>query len=77
MIGHQLTAFFGIDHAKILAVIQPAVWKLRKEQKKEKRLKYAERVWGISEGDETCRVNKAIKKAEEFFVSLGMKTRLS
>ncbi len=77
MIGHELTALFGIDHAKTLAVMQPAVWKVRKEQKREKLLQYAERVWGITEGDEDARIDEAILKTEKFFQSLGMKTRLA
>jgi len=77
MIGHEMTALFGIDHAKTLAVVQPAVWKVRKEQKKEKLLQYAERVWGISEGDSDIRIQKAIARTEEFFHSLGIQTRLT
>lgn len=77
MIGHEITALFGIDHAKTLAVIQPAVWKVRKENKKAKLLQYAERVWGITEGDDDKRIDLSIEKTEEFFHSLGIKTRLS
>ncbi len=77
MIGHELTALFGIDHAKTLAIIQPAVWKVRREQKKGKLLQYAERVWDIREGSEDERINLAISRTEEFFQSLGMKTKLS
>jgi NADP-dependent alcohol dehydrogenase len=77
MIGHEITALFGIDHARSLAIIQPAVWKIRKKQKRDKLLQYGERVWGITEGDEESRINAAINKTEEFFQSLGMKTRLN
>ena len=77
MIGHEMTALFGVDHAKSLAVIQPAVWKVRKKQKRAKLLQYAERVWNITEGDEEQRIDAAIAKTEEFFQSLGMKTRLA
>jgi NADP-dependent alcohol dehydrogenase len=77
MIGHEVTALFGVDHARTLAAVLPAIWKVRKEQKKEKLLQYAERVWGITEGDTDVRVDKAIARTEEFFQSLGMKTRLS
>ncbi|MBU1138208.1 MAG: iron-containing alcohol dehydrogenase [Proteobacteria bacterium] len=77
MIGHEITALFGIDHAKTLAMIQPAVWKVRKQQKREKLLQYADRVWDIKEGSEDERINLAISRTEEFFQSLGIKTRLS
>jgi NADP-dependent alcohol dehydrogenase len=44
MIGHELTAMFGIDHGKTLAIVQPAVWAVRKGKKRDKLLQYAERV---------------------------------
>ncbi len=77
MIGHELTALFGIDHARTLAVVMPAVWKVRKQQKSPKLLQYGERVWGITDGSEEERIDRAILKTEAFFQSLGMKTRLS
>lgn len=77
MIGHEITAMFGIDHGKTLAVIQPAVWKVRKEQKHAKLLQYAERVWNVTEGDEDARIDVAIEKTVSFFESLGIKTKLS
>jgi len=77
MIGHELTALFGIDHGQSLAIIQPSVWKLRKDKKRAKLLQYAERVWEITEGSEDERIDSAINKTREFFESLGVKTRLS
>lgn len=77
MIGHELTAMFGIDHGKTLAVLQPSIWTLRKEQKRAKLLQYAERVWGITEGDEESRIDEAIERTRAFFESLGIRTRLS
>lgn len=77
MIGHELTARFGIDHGQTLAVIQPAVWQVRKTQKREKLLQYAERVWGLRDGDEETRIDAAIDNTREFFESLGVKIRLS
>ena len=77
MIGHELTALFGIDHAQSLAVIQPSVWKLRKDKKHAKLLQYAEQVWDIREGSDDERIDTAIAKTREFFESLGVKTRLS
>ncbi|MGL1930745.1 MAG: iron-containing alcohol dehydrogenase [Desulfotalea sp.] len=77
MLGHEITAITGIDHARTLAMVQPANWRLRKEQKKVKLLQYAERVWGITEGDDDARIEAAIVKTEEFFHSLGVPTKLS
>lgn len=77
MIGHDMTALFGIDHAKTLAVVLPGVWKVRKEQKLKKLAQYAERVWNITEGTDSDKADLAIEKTVEFFHSLGIKTRLS
>lgn len=76
-IGHELTAMYGIDHGKTLAILQPAIWSIRKDKKKEKLIQYAKRVWDITEGTDDEKVDKAIGKTREFFESLGVKTRLS
>jgi NADP-dependent alcohol dehydrogenase len=77
MIGHELTALRGLDHAKTLAVILPAMLKIRSKDKKEKLLQYAERVWGIKSGDDDVRIDAAIEKTREFFESMLVPTRLS
>lgn len=76
MIGHELTARYGLDHARTLAVVLPALLIIRSGQKKEKLLQYAERIWGITSGDEQTRINAAIEKTREFFASLQAPTRL-
>jgi NADP-dependent alcohol dehydrogenase len=75
-IGHELTAFYGLDHAQSLAVVFPANMSARRAQKKEKLLQYGERVWGIREGGEEERIDCAIARTRAFFESLGVKTRL-
>ncbi|WP_312090788.1 iron-containing alcohol dehydrogenase [Chryseobacterium sp.] len=75
--GHELTAQFGIDHARTLAVIAPSHYRYNFEAKKEKLAQYAERVWGISEGSIHEKAENAIVKLEEFFHSLHIQTKLS
>ncbi len=77
MIGHELTALFGIDHAQTLAIILPALLEVRRKNKRAKLLQYAGRVWNITEGSEEEKIGVAIRKTREFFESLGIKTRLS
>lgn len=77
MIGHELTALFGIDHGQTLAIVMPALLELRREQKRAKLLQYAQRVWHIESGSEEEKIDLAIQKTREFFESLGVKTRLS
>ncbi len=76
-IGHELTALFGIDHGQTLAIILPSLLEERREQKREKLLQYAERVWHMKNGSEEGRIEQAIQKTREFFESLGVKTHLS
>lgn len=70
MIGHELTAFYGLDHAETLAIVLPGVWRHQFEAKQKKLEQYAGRVWGLRTAEE------AIVKTEEFFHSLQMPTRL-
>ncbi|RAJ33330.1 iron-containing alcohol dehydrogenase [Pedobacter cryoconitis] len=76
-IGHELTALFGIDHARTLAIIVPTHYRYNFEQKKEKLAQYAERIWGIQEGTIEEKAELAINRTESFFHSLGIDTRLS
>lgn len=75
--GHELTAYFGIDHARTLAVIAPSHYRYNFEDKKGKLAQYAERVWNITEGTLEEKAEAGIKKLEEFFHSLEIQTKLS
>lgn len=77
MMGHELTAYFGIDHARTLAVIAPSHYRYNMDTKKEKLAQYAERVWNINEGTTEEKAEKGIQKLEGFFHSLGIQTKLS
>jgi len=77
MVGHELTALHGLDHAKTLAVLLPAMLKVRSQDKRQKLLQYAGRVWGITQGDEDARIDAAIDKTRAFFESMQVHTRLS
>ncbi len=76
-IGHELTAFYGIDHGRSLAIVLPGMMRVKMENKKEKILQYGERVWNITKGTEAERIEKTINKTVEFFESLGVKTKLA
>ena len=77
MIGHELTARYGIDHARTLAIVLPANLQVRRAAKREKLLQYAARVWNITNGNEEERIDAAIAKTRTFFESLGLPTTLS
>ncbi|WP_029590395.1 alcohol dehydrogenase [Franconibacter pulveris] len=77
MLGHELTAMHGLDHAQTLAVVLPALLNEKREQKREKLLQYAERVWNLREGGEEARIDAAINATRHFFEQMGTPTRLS
>ncbi|MHB8974993.1 MAG: iron-containing alcohol dehydrogenase [Pirellulaceae bacterium] len=71
MIGHELTAYYGLDHAETLAIAMFGVWRHRLAQKRTKLEQFGRRVWNVSTAEE------AIARTEAFFHALGMPTRLS
>jgi NADP-dependent alcohol dehydrogenase len=75
--GHELTALFGIDHARTLAIVAPSHYKFNFETKKEKLAQYGERVWNITEGNKEDKAHAAIEKTVAFFHALGIDTKLS
>ena len=77
MIGHEITAAHGIDHARTLSIILPAVMKHQRNNKAAKLLQYAERIWQIVDGSDGEKIDAAIAKTEDFFRAMKMPTRLS
>lgn len=77
MIGHELTALHGIDHAQTLAIVLPSMLRVRKEAKRAKLLQFAERIWDLREGSEDSRIDTAISRMQDYFEQMGVKTRLS
>ncbi len=76
-IGHELTALYGVDHGQSLALVMPLVMRHQRGRKRAKLLQYAQRVWGLTGGDEAARIDAAIARTEAFFRSLGAATRLA
>lgn len=77
MIGHELTALHGIDHARTLAIIAPNLYRKLKAGKLEKLAQYGRRIWGINSGTEDEIAETAIDKTVDFFRSLGVQTKVS
>ena len=82
MIGHELTAQKGLDHGQSLAVVYPGTMTVMRKEKKDKLLRYADKVWNITEGkggakDSDAIIDAVIEKTDDFFRSVGQKTRLS
>ncbi len=77
MIGHELTAFFGVAHAESLAIVLPGMWQHQFENKKAKLAQLARRIWHVVDGSVDTQARAAIEKTVAFFHSVHMPTRLS
>ncbi|MEO5340931.1 MAG: iron-containing alcohol dehydrogenase [Magnetococcus sp. MYC-9] len=77
LIGHELTALYGIDHGQSLAVVLPGVWQFNRRAKQDKLVQYAHRVWGMEAGTPEALAEAAIQRTDSFFQEVGVKTHLS
>lgn len=77
MIGHDLTALYGIDHAQTLAIVLPGLMDVLREEKSEKIIQMGERVFGVSDGSRDHRIDATIQAVNSFFKHLGVGTHLS
>lgn len=77
LIGHELTATAGLDHAVTLSIVGPALMNVMRDAKHDKLLQYGERVWGIKEGSDSERIDRVIESTRALYESIGIKTHLS
>ncbi|WP_299019844.1 iron-containing alcohol dehydrogenase [uncultured Photobacterium sp.] len=76
MIGHELTGNYGIDHARTLSIVLPAVMKERRADKEAKLLQYGERIFGIKDGSTDERIDATITQTIAFFKQMEVPTSL-
>ena len=77
MIGHELTAMHGLDHAQTLSVVLPAVMQHQRTQKRDKLIQYGRRVWNLQDNNEEKIIDGAIQATRDFFEKMGNPTTLS
>jgi NADP-dependent alcohol dehydrogenase len=78
MIGHEITALYGLDHAQTLAIVLPGVMSVMKKEKAEKILQLGEQVFGIYNNmTQDERIENTIQAVENFFEEMQIKTHLS
>ncbi|PKN83022.1 MAG: NADH-dependent alcohol dehydrogenase [Deltaproteobacteria bacterium HGW-Deltaproteobacteria-1] len=75
--GYELTVLYGLDHARTLSVLVPAMLQVRARGKRQKLLQYAARIWGITSGSKEERIEGAINKTKMFFEFMGLPTRFN
>lgn len=71
-IGHELTAFYGIDHARSLAVVQPQLLRVMSADKNEKLEQLGRNVFGINTD-----AQDVIVLIENLYQSVGISTNLN
>jgi NADP-dependent alcohol dehydrogenase len=77
MIGHEITAVYGLDHAQTLAIVLPALMQQQRLQKREKLLQFGKRVWQLSHQDDERLIDDTITHTRAFFEQMGVPTRLA
>lgn len=75
MIGHELTALWGVDHARSLAIIQPALLRNQLEYKQAKIEQMGRNVFGLVDSADLA--ERTIQSIEDFYASLHVDTGLS
>ena len=77
MIGHEITALYGLDHAQTLAIVLPALMQQQRATKGAKLLQYGQRVWQLQHQDKERLIDEAISHTRQFFERMGVPTRLA
>ncbi|MEL0639968.1 iron-containing alcohol dehydrogenase [Pseudoalteromonas aliena] len=75
MIGHELTAAYGVDHARSLAIVQPSLLRNQFAVKKAKLEQMGKNVFGLEQSDDLA--EKTIAAIEAFYHSLDVATQLT
>ncbi|MGN6102582.1 MAG: iron-containing alcohol dehydrogenase [Devosia sp.] len=77
VIGHALTALYGIDHARTLSMVMPALFRFKLADKQAMLARYGRNVWGIEEADDRNAAEAAIERTEQFFRRMDLPCRTS
>ena len=75
MIGHELTALYGVDHGRSLAIVQPSLLRHQIEYKRAKLEQMARNVFELSDGNALA--ERCVDAIEAFYHSLGVATQLT
>ena len=75
MIGHELTALYGVDHGRSLAIVQPSLLRHQIAVKRDKLEQMARNVFGLSGSEDLA--ERCIDAIEHFYHSLGVATQLT
>ncbi len=77
MIGHAITALYGIEHARTLTMIMPSLLRYKLDAKAAMLARYGRRVWKVESSDDRVAAEEAIRRTEAFMVQMGCPVRIS
>jgi len=75
MIGHELTALYGVDHARSLAIIQPSLLRNQLAAKRKKLEQMGTNVFALPAGGDLA--ERTIEAIEAFYHGLDVATQLT
>jgi len=75
MIGHELTARFGVDHARSLAIVQPWLLRDQIEVKRARLNRMGMQVFNLNDGPDLA--ERTIDAIERFYHQIGVQTQLT
>ncbi|MEH0758941.1 iron-containing alcohol dehydrogenase [Vibrio sp. 16] len=75
MIGHEMTALWGVDHARSLAIVQPSLLRHQIETKRAKLEQMGTNVFGLQHSTDLA--EKTIDAIEQFYASMNVDTQFS
>ncbi|MDW1542575.1 iron-containing alcohol dehydrogenase [Vibrio sp. YT-17] len=74
MIGHELTALWGVDHARSLAIVQPSLLRNQMQFKRPKLEQMGRNVFALEAGEDLA--ERTIEAIEAFYHQLDVATKL-
>ncbi len=77
LIGHEITALYGIDHAQSLAIVLPKLLKYKSSSKGEKIVQLGKNVFGIEPKPKKAAIKKTIGAIAKFFKKMGVGTEFA
>ena len=72
MIGHAITALYGIDHARTLSLVMPSLLRFKIRSKQKMLARYARNVWNVQADDDRIAAEQGIAVTEDFFRRMGL-----
>ncbi|MCB1378848.1 MAG: iron-containing alcohol dehydrogenase [Alphaproteobacteria bacterium] len=77
MIGHAITALYGVDHARSLTMVMPSVLRYKQAEKETMLARYGRNVLQVKADSDKAAAGEAIRLTEDFMTRMGCPVRIS